>query len=510
MYKVYHNGSLMYDTTIDDKRQAFSDAKLDIELNKAGSFEFTLYPRSAQYDFQPLKSIITVYQNDYLIFRGRVLNTVTGLYNEKQVLCEGELAFLCDSIQTPFRRTAHTDNIKYAFTRMIERHNELMIEGEDTTDSESKKFKVGIIDVEYNGELSSDNMIEVDYSTTWDAINKSLINVFGGYLLVRHEEDGNYIDYVSNTAEPGVISGKPIEPNRNLLSFKREIKGEDIVTALIPLGKDDINITDVNNGLNYIYDKEAVEQYGWIFRTETWDDITSKETLLATAQERLKELSKPLLSSIEIGAADLSPVDNVSPFRLGTNVRVISSPHGLDEIFLIKKLQISLTKPSTNKLTLDGTFKTLTQTFSSQRPTSGDVSKAYTYTDTAVNTLASDVSAQIIDINTKLNTAVFTDENGVIQFAEANLNQVMTIGIWTFGIDEGLSDYVIRCILPLYKTLSYTTSQGNPNTVTGYVFTVLRTSGICYVVKETEDYSSNTLVILSNSGETYTETSTIQ
>lgn len=68
--------------------------KLELEVNKTGSFTFTIYPVHPYYDrLQKLKSIILVYQNDRPIFRGRILNTEKGFKNQKQVTCEGQLAF---------------------------------------------------------------------------------------------------------------------------------------------------------------------------------------------------------------------------------------------------------------------------------------------------------------------------------------------------------------------------------------------------------------------------------
>ena len=210
MYEVYCDGQLIYNTRVDDKDYILHDAKLDLELNKAGSFSFTIYPSHAKYEIlRPLKSIITVYQNDYMIFRGRVLNTTKGFYNEKQVLCEGELAFLCDSVQRPydFSDSSHM-TIAELFTFFITRHNGQV--------DESKEFKIGNISVtDGNDYIVCSNE---SHSMTWDAINEKLINTFGGYLWVRHESDGNYIDYISDF---DTVSNQPVKFGKNLLSIKK-------------------------------------------------------------------------------------------------------------------------------------------------------------------------------------------------------------------------------------------------------------------------------------------------
>jgi len=138
-YKVYSDSSLIFDSNRND----IFDACVDLELNKTGSFSFIIYPSHPAFDvLQKMKSIITVYQDDYLIFRGRILNDEQGWYNEKQVTCEGELAFLVDSIQRPYDFMSgdkHT-TISDLFTFFIANHN-LQVEDEE------KQFYVGNITV---------------------------------------------------------------------------------------------------------------------------------------------------------------------------------------------------------------------------------------------------------------------------------------------------------------------------------------------------------------------------
>ena len=73
MYRVYADGLTIYNDRLENL-QIFSPA-VDLELNKTGSFAFTIYPDHPYYGMiKKLKSIITVYQDDFLLFRGRVLD----------------------------------------------------------------------------------------------------------------------------------------------------------------------------------------------------------------------------------------------------------------------------------------------------------------------------------------------------------------------------------------------------------------------------------------------------
>lgn len=360
MYQVYCDEYLIFDTRNDELN--IINPKLDVELNKTGSFTFTIYPSHVHYNrLKKLKSIVKVYQDGYLVFRGRILNDEQGFYNEKQVSCEGELAFLVDSIQRPYDFMSgdlHT-TIDDLFTFFINNHNSQV--------DEEHQFIVGNITVTdpNNYIVRSDST----YLNTWDSIQKKLIESYGGYLWVRHEEDGNYIDYL---ADFDTISSQTIEFGKNLLDINKITKGEDIATAIIPLGAklsedsdERLTITDVNDGRDYVFNQEAVDEYGWIFKTVTWDDVTIASNLLRKANEELAQ-SINLSVSIELNAVDLAAINaDINSFRLGTYIRVKTNPHNLNSNFLVAKLSISLMNVKENKLTLGKSYSTFTEQTSS-------------------------------------------------------------------------------------------------------------------------------------------------
>jgi len=423
MYKVYSDNYLLYDPEIETLK-IFSP-KLDVELNKTGSFDFLIHPEHPYFDkLEKLKSIITVYQDGYLIFRGRILNDAQGFYNEKQVSCEGELAFLCDSIQRPWDFMSgdkHT-TVEELFTFFIENHN-------SQVDSD-RQFKVGRITV-----VDPNNYIvrsDSTYLNTWDSINKKLIETNGGYLQVRHEEDGNYIDYLDDF---DVISNQTIEFAKNLLDFDKIMKGEDIATAIIPLGAkeesetetssekrltisdlEDEEADDICKKGDYVYSKEAVKKYGWIFKTQTWDDVTQAINLLRKGKEYLSTSINQSVT-IELSGFDLAALNkDISGFKLGTYIKVYTKPHGIDSTFLVKKLSIELTNPTSNKLTLGTTYLTFTeQTTNSSNSTSNLIQKVENVesnlgiTNDAIIELQEQTSSQISQTATEIIKTVSED-----------------------------------------------------------------------------------------------------
>ena len=389
IYKVFCDEYLIHDSRNDELN--IFNGQVDLELNKTGSFTFTIYPDNKNFGrLKKLKSIIQVFQDDYLLFRGRILNDEQGIYNEKKITCEGELAFLVDSIQRPYDFMSgdlHT-TVSELFTFFITNHNSQV--------EESKRFKVGNITV-----VDPNNYIvrsDSTYLDTWDSINKKLIESLGGYLFVRHEADGNYIDYL---ADFNTLSTQKIEFGKNLLDFSKVIKGEDIATAIIPLGAktgedsdEKLTISSVNDGVDYVFDRAAVDKYGLIFKTVEHSDVTEASNLLTKAYEDLSNAVN-LIVSIDLTAVDLSAINvNVNSFRLGTYVRVISRPNNLDSNFLVKKLSISLSNVSGNKLTLGNTYSTFTEQTSSTVSNYQNTAQKVLQVENTVSTLQKDVISQ--------------------------------------------------------------------------------------------------------------------
>lgn len=368
MYRVYCDDKLLHDTHIEELK--LINPKLDLEVNKTGSFTFTIYPSHPYFGMlKKLKSEIKVFQNEELIFRGRILDDAEGFKNERQVTCEGELAFLLDSSQRPYE---FKGDIPKLFTRFIDAHNAQV--------EEKKRFKVGKITVkDKNGYISRS---DTQYLSTYDSIFKKLINTHGGYLNIRHELDGVYIDYLEDFTKQ---NAQDIELRRNILGLNMKTKGSEIATAIIPLGakikmeqpeetteagpiegnqqveERRLTIESVNDGKDYVYNAEAVERFGWIYKVATWDDVTLPENLLRKANE---ELATAFLyeKSVEISAVDLSGTNkNIAAFRIGTYNKVVTDIHGLNEFLLVKKLSLNLTNPKGDKLTLGKTYQSLTE-----------------------------------------------------------------------------------------------------------------------------------------------------
>ena len=346
MYQVYCDGQLLHDPRLQDY-QLVSPA-VSLELNKTGSFTFTMYPDHSGYGtISKLKSIIEVKKDGAVLFRGRPLSSKEGFYRQQDYTCEGELAFLLDSRVRPFQMAG---GVAELFAHLITQHNEQV--------DKYKQFKPGNVTVtDPNNYINRSNST---YETTFDVIKTRLLDTLGGYLWVRHESDGVYLDYLEDFP---YMSTQRITFGENLLDYARTHDGSEIATALIPLGARQtdaegnqtdqrLTIAEVNGGKDYVFDQAAVEHYGWIFATQTWDDVTQAGNLKQKGLDALQEKIKTV-DTIEMTAADLSQMDkSFGDFRIGQYVFVDSLPHGIeDEKFLVTKMTLNLADPSQNKLT---------------------------------------------------------------------------------------------------------------------------------------------------------------
>lgn len=333
MYVIKVDGQVLWSPALSDDYLIISPS-LSLEVNKAGSLSFTMPPGHAMYDaIQKMKSIITVEQDGEEIFRGRALDETTDFYNQKQVYCEGELAFLLDSLQRPYEFEGSAADF---LRMMIKNHNE-QVEAE-------KQFTVGNVNaVDDSVQLALEN---IGYSDTLTALESVLLDVYEGYLRIRYEGGVRYLDYLYSYGEN---SGQRIEFGVNMLDLDNQIDAKEIFTVLVPLGginKDGetITIESVNDGLDYIENADAIAQYGRIVKTHSWDDVTDPAELYELGYKKL--MKNTTADTLTIKAVDLHLLNgDTDTISLGDNVHLLSEPHGLDREYTCEAIEINIFDP---------------------------------------------------------------------------------------------------------------------------------------------------------------------
>lgn len=327
----------------------------EIGDNINGSASFSVYPNHPHYDkVKKLTTDIIIYRDDEPEFYGRVLYDDEDFSGTKKVFVEGELAFLCDSIQRP--KVYHNISVKAYVQDLIDIHNAQV--------EERKQFVGGRVTVKD----SNDSLYRYsNYEDTRTAIKEKLTSRLGGHLVIRHEDGQRILDYLSDE-DYYTRNTQGIRFGKNLLDFSKNMDASDLATCIIPLGakldEDEQDpaleaiseqrrtIASVNGGVDYVTDDNAVKEYGKIYKTVTWDDVTVPENLKKKAEEYLKSVQFEKMV-LELKAIDLNLTDeSFQRFEVGNMIQCVSTPNGLDREFPLTKKKVYITSFKNNAVTL--------------------------------------------------------------------------------------------------------------------------------------------------------------
>lgn len=391
-YQIKCDGFILDDPR--DDSLTVQNPVVNLEVNTVGGCTFTILKNHPYYDvMKKLVSVFEVTDDVGVVFRGRMTEDTADFYNSKAVDIEGAMAYFNDSVIRPFNFPddftedpeyetlvidAGWNVVKFFLKWLIDRHNEQV--------TEAQKFKLGEVTVaDPNNYISRSS---TDYASTWETLKSKLFDSsLGGYLCIRYEADGNYIDYLSDFT---LTNPQKIEFGKNLLDLKSNVDASGTYSVILPLGanfdtettdKDgnatttrsrltiaslpDGDITDdiVKSG-DLIYSKKLVKAYGWIcapIKETTWDDVTDAENLKTKAVTALSGDLSLLSSTIDATALDLHFTDaQVQTFRIYRKVIVESEQHGYSGTYNLTRLSLNLHSFQNSKLTVGRTDRTLT------------------------------------------------------------------------------------------------------------------------------------------------------
>ena len=324
MIQVYADEALVYDSRLNGYE--LLELKRTGGLNKAGTATITMPPGHPAYDaFVSYKTIVTIYKDGALVFRGRSLYPEDDFFKRRTITCEGERGFLQDAIARPY---LYQDSPANIFAAVIGVYN-AEVEAE-------KQFVVGTVTVtDPNDYIRLENSKAEQISTVID----TLVERCGGYIVFTTNAEGQRV--INWYAELSYRSQQVIEFGVNLTDYTRGETNADLATVVIPYGAKDeetgdyLTIESENDGLDFIQDEEAVALRGRIVKAVYWDDVTEPANLLRKAQQYLAD-SRNIITNLKLTAVDLSEIDkDIDTFQEGDLIRVRSKPHGIDDDFLL-------------------------------------------------------------------------------------------------------------------------------------------------------------------------------
>ena len=371
MYQLKYKNYILYDPRLADEKLIVRDPSVKLAVNKAGEMSFTV---DAEHPYlsnlRRMSGLVELLDGTFPIYRGRITSDIKDFYGAHKIETEGIMAVLNDSIIQPFnfpedfaeddsyKAAAASGNVVEFFFRWILSQHNAQVTAE-------QQIKPGVVTVSDPNNYIARSSEE--YATAMTTISDKLFkSSLGGNLLIRYEDDGNYLDYY---AELPLTNTQTVEFAENLLDLSSETDGADIYTAILPEGKDGLTIetlTDedlsddlVKSGLT-IYSKSGVATYGRITRHVKWDDVTVAANLQTRAKSALADNGLAMPETITCKAVDLGWQEGIQHFRVGRMTALVSTPHGYSASYPLMELAPDILDPGNTQITLGATQRTYT------------------------------------------------------------------------------------------------------------------------------------------------------
>ena len=371
MYQLKYKNYILYDPRLADEKLIVRDPSVKLAVSKAGEMSFTV---DAEHPYlsnlRRMSGLVELLDGTFPIYRGRITSDIKDFYGAHKIETEGIMAVLNDSIIPPFnfpvdfeddtayKAAAESGNVVEFFFRWILSQHNAQVTAE-------QQIKPGVVTVSDPNNYITRSSEE--YATAMTTISDKLLkSSLGGNLLIRYEDDGNYLDYYA--ALP-LTNTQTVEFAENLLDLSSETDGADIYTAILPEGKDGLTIGNLPDGDltddlvksgKIIYSKSGVATYGRITRHIKWDDVTVDTNLRSKAKAALADNGLSMPETITCKAVDLGWQEGIQHFRVGRMTALVSTPHGYSASYPLMELAPDILDPGNTQITLGATQRTYT------------------------------------------------------------------------------------------------------------------------------------------------------
>lgn len=408
-------------------------------INTIDNFTFNISFNNPGYNnLNALTTLVEVLniKNNTLEFKGRVLLPIESMDSNgifvKSVTCESELGYLMDS--STVYGEYHNISVRDFLKVIIDNHNSQV--------DEEKKFQVGNVTVVDN----NDSLYRfLGYVKTFEAIKEKLIDRLGGELQIRYENGIRYLDYLESIGE---IKATEIRLAKNLQTIELEKDPTSIISRLLPLGnkledsEERLTIESVNNGNKYIDDIEAIDEFGVIVDSVTWDDVTEASNLLRKGQEYIKENNR-IKKKYKVTALDLSTIGlDFDNFEVGNSYPVINPLMNINENLRVIEKTIDIYNPQSSTLGIGDKLEDIKDYQLNNIATAKEVKTVKETVQTTVSALNS-VS---VELNNTVEILNNTNENmgNLNEVVKANVNATNAIANTLVSINNKLDKLTRR------------------------------------------------------------------
>jgi hypothetical protein len=348
-----------------DPNARIGSGKLTENVNTIPKFCFSIYPNNPGYSMiESMKTLVESYdrKNEETLFKGRVYSVSDIMDADgmvyKTVTCEGELAYLCDTIQQPRKFDGQPCQLSEIVPGILSTHNSKV----DSARTIYPGNISGVFTGGYaNGYISTFNMIT------------DVCDLAGCEFRLRTDNGTRYLDIAPTFGEN---SDTEIALSSNLISLQKTVEAKDIVTRFYPVGAVNPSST-AGERLKiapepYIENTTLKNLYGIVEASKIYDDIAptdwSSGGAIGEARNRLyaaglKDYNQMigLLTSFTVNALDLSLINgNYDDLRMYNTYRVNTRLQGIDDEVRVTGRVLSLDEPQNPQLTFGVKQQTLT------------------------------------------------------------------------------------------------------------------------------------------------------
>lgn len=339
--------------------------------NAINEFTFVIPMQNNLYQkltpFQSIVQVVNLYDEE-VEFEGRVLsvsNKMTSTGFVQEIVCEDFLSFLHDSTQQ-YQKLKNSGAEAY-LREILNQHNAQV--------ENYKQIHLGTVTVK---SLTDKPWRYLGYESTWDTIRDRIVSNIGGYLTLRREKSGFYLDWTSSV---GKNQESPIQLGRNIKSASREISFDGIATQIMPIGADEknsqnrssdnkeeqgsdvtrkqIDISSVNGGKIWLEDAELVAKFGIIRKPVIWTEIDNPQVLKNRGLQYLRN-QKIALAKWTVSAVERYLIDSrYTKFKIGNTHPILNAPlSGIERLQIIEK-KIDILNPQSVDLVIGSKSQSL-------------------------------------------------------------------------------------------------------------------------------------------------------
>lgn len=371
-YTLYRSGS--------DSKDFISNTSLNLEVNKSGSFQFSISPSHTYYSMlrRYIHYISVEDLDDHeVLFYGRIYSISMGFDGEKNVTAEGIMSNLLDC--PVYNPTVDVHTLDPTEIFKMEGTPDVLFRQALAAYRNFIRPDISIGQIFAEASTLPSNKIDVSNGqTVGDFIISELVESAGGYVVMDYEKDesGNIQGILEWEADPSFssynrqINSQDVEFGVNLLDIDAEFSDDDIVTGVIPTWTDENNekhwaimvgdsVDNPGSQMLKPYSVNGMGGSGIGIQMFDLPELSSQSEAITVAQRYATKYCSYNLSELEFDSFTVKAVDmhyfgnTSSPkFKICDRIHIKSDYHGLNNVYTCTAMEINPENPSENTYTL--------------------------------------------------------------------------------------------------------------------------------------------------------------